>query len=107
MEKLFISIHPHQAKSKELLRACHMISDQTHEVPGCMDSRIRAGIGEEKTIHLEQYWSERHLLDDYFRSDHFSAMLGAMKLLGENYEITLNDGALKEGMNAVEHARAT
>ena len=44
MEKLFISIHPHQAKSKELLRACHMISDQTHEVPGCMDSRIRAGI---------------------------------------------------------------
>lgn len=72
-----------------------------------MDSRVRAGIGKEKTIHLEQYWSERHLLDDYFRSDHFSALLGAMKLLGENYEVTLNDGALKEGMNIVEHARAT
>jgi hypothetical protein len=41
------------------------------------------GEKDENGIILEQHWKQRYLLDGYFRSDHFSALLGAMKLLAE------------------------
>jgi hypothetical protein len=44
-------------------------------------------------------------LDNYFRSDHFSALLGAMKWLGMAYEILINGGTPEEGMDAVKRAR--
>ena len=107
MEKLIITVLPHEIKHKELLRACQMISDQTGKEVGCMDSRVLKGDSDGKDVILEQHWRERHLLDDYFRTDHFTALLGAMKLLGKNYEVTINEGTQEEGMTAVVNARAT
>ena len=47
----------------------------------------------------------RSELDAHFRSDVFSALLGAVKLLGETHEIRINTGSQTEGMAAVEMAR--
>ena len=105
MEKLNIAIYPHLAKRKELLRACHLISGKTLEQNGCMDSRVLPGSSKDSAIHLEQQWHKRNLLDDYFRSDHFSALLGAIKLLADKYELTINDGSPAEGINSVNRAR--
>ena len=105
MEKLTISIYPYQAKRRELLGACHMISRKTLEETGCMDCRVLSGSGEKNFIHLEQDWRKRNLLDDYFRSDHFSALLGAMKLLAIKYELTINNGSATEGSHWVNRVR--
>jgi len=105
MEKLKIAIYPHLAKGKELLGACHLISSKTLEQTECMDSRVLSGDCEDCVIHFEQHWHKRYLLDDYFRSDHFSALLGAMKLLAEKYELTINDGSPAEGIYSVNRAR--
>ena len=56
-------------------------------------------------INLEETWVDRLALDAHFRSDIFSALLGAMKLLGETHEIRINTGSQTEGMAAVEMAR--
>jgi quinol monooxygenase YgiN len=107
MEKLVMSVYPHQTKRKEMLSAGHMISSQTLEETGCMDCRVFPGRGEESVIHLEQYWRTRHQLDEYFRSDHFTALLGAMKLLAIKYELTINDSSPTEGIHWVNRARNT
>ena len=105
MEKLEITIHPHKTKRKELVNACQMIVEQTRKEDGCIDSRLLKGEKDEEGIILEQHWKQRHLLDGYFRSDHFSALLGAMKLLAVDYELIINDGSPSEGALFVDRSR--
>lgn len=105
MEKLKITIHPHEIKRKELLNACQMIVEQTRKEAGCLDSRLLKGEKDENGIILEQHWKQRHLLDGYFRSDHFDALMGAMKLLAIDYEIALNDGTPEHAKVAIKSAR--
>jgi quinol monooxygenase YgiN len=105
MEKLEITVHPHMIKRKELLNACQMIVDQTRKEDGCLVSRLLKGEKDENGILLEQHWKQRYLLDDYFRSDHFSALLGAMKLLARNWEMAINGGTPEKANEAVKNAR--
>lgn len=105
MEKLKITFHPRENKRKELLNACQMIVDQTRKEAGCIDSCVLKGEKDENGIILEQHWKQRHLLDGYFRSHHFSALLGAMKLLAVTYEVIINNGTHAEGIDAVDRAR--
>jgi quinol monooxygenase YgiN len=107
MEKLGITIHPHKTKRKELLNACQMIVEQTRKEAGCMDGRLLKGEKDEYDIILEQHWKQRHLLDGYFRSDHFTALLGAMKLLAIEFEVTINDGSPYLGAFIVDRARSS
>ena len=105
MDKLTITIYPHRSKRKELQSACHMIASQTLDETGCMDCRVLLGSEEIRAIVFQQHWLKADLLDNYFRSDHFSALLGAMKLLAIDYELTINGGSSAEGMQRVNHAR--
>ncbi len=103
---LTISIITHPSERNELLSACRLITDQTRQEKGCLSCRLSQDIDNEKLINIEQTWERRSYLDEYFRSDIFSALLGAAKLLGETHEIRITDGSLNEGMEAVQAARA-
>ena len=105
MEKLEITVRPHKTKRKELLNACQMIVEQTRKENGCIDSRLLKGEMDENGIILEQHWKQRHMLDGYFRSGHFTALLGAMKLLAIDYELIINDGTPEKANEAVKNAR--
>ncbi|MBW2218475.1 MAG: antibiotic biosynthesis monooxygenase [Deltaproteobacteria bacterium] len=100
---LQITIHTRDDKRNELLRTCRLITDQTRLEGGCNSSRVSQD--NDNIIILEQQWEERSFLDSYFRSDHFSALLGAMKWLGRTYEIRINGGTQEEGGDTVKHAR--
>ena len=105
MQKLEITVHPHKTKRKELVNACQMIVEQTRKEDGCINSRLLKGEKDENGIILEQHWKQRHLLDGYFRSNHFTALMGAMKLLAIDHELTINDGSPSEGKLIVDQAR--
>ena len=105
MKTLQISIHARDGKRNELLGACRLISDQTEKETGCKDGQVSQDINNKNIIILEQQWEQRSSLNNYFTSDHFSALIGAMKWLGMTYEIRINGGTPEEGMNAVKRAR--
>jgi quinol monooxygenase YgiN len=90
MESLKISIYYHQDKKKELLRTCQSIADQASLETDCLQSRIEEDSDIEKTILLTQVWQSWPVLNTYFSSDQFRALLGAMKLFGRSYEIQIN-----------------
>jgi len=105
MELLKISIHSRENKRKELLSTCRAITDQTRQKTGCKSSQFSQDNDNENIITLEQQWEQRPPLDNYFRSDYFSALMGAMELLGRTYEIRINRGTQEEGRDAVKRAR--
>jgi len=103
---LTISVNARSSKRNELLSACRLITDQTRQEKGCLGCRLSQDIDNENFINLEQTWEHRSYLDEHFRSDIFSALLGAVKLLGETHEIRINDGSQTEGLEAVQMARS-
>lgn len=105
MALLKISIHSRENKSNELLNTCRFITDQTRQKHGCKSSRLSQDSDNRNIITLEQQWEQRSFLGNYFRSDQFSALLGAMKWLGRTYEVRINGGTQEEGRDAVKRAR--
>lgn len=95
MESLKISIHYHQGKKKELFRTCQSIADHANKETECLQSRIEEGSEDEKTILLTQIWQSWPVLNTYFSSDQFRALLGAMKLFGRSYTIQINGKSKK------------
>ena len=105
MEILQITIRTHDEKGDELLRTCQLIADQTLQKSGCESSLFSQNKADESLINLEQKWEDRSSLINYFRSDHFTALLGAMKWLGQSYDIRINGGTHEEGMKIVTSER--
>jgi quinol monooxygenase YgiN len=103
---LTISVNARSSKRNELLSACRLITDQTRQEKGCLGCRLSQDIDNENFINLEETWEHRSYLDEHFRSDIFSALLGAVKLLGETHEIRINDGSQTEGLEAVQMAQS-
>ena len=105
MEILQITISARDDKRDELLRTCQLISDQTLQESGCESSLTSQKNADEDLISVEQRWDHRSSLNNYFRSDHFTALLGAMKWLGQFYDIRINGGTHEEGMKIVNYER--
>jgi quinol monooxygenase YgiN len=105
MEVLQITIRTRHDKRDELLRTCQLISDQTFQESGCESSLTSQKNDDVDLISVEQRWDHRSSLNDYFRSDHFTALLGAMKWLGQSYVIQINGGTHEEAMKIVSYER--
>ena len=105
MEILQISISARHDKRDELLRTCQLISDQTFQESGCESSLASQKNDDVDLISVEQRWDHKSSLNNYFRSDHFTALLGAMKWLGRSYDIRINGGTHEEGMKIINYER--
>ena len=103
---LTISVTAQSGKRSELLSACRLIFEQTRQKRGCLSCRLSQDIDNENIVNIEETWEHRSYLEAHFRSDVFSALLGAVKLLGENHDIRINDGSTTEGFEAVQSARS-
>ncbi len=102
---LTISVNAQSNKFNELLSACRLITDEARQEKGCLECHLYQDIDNKNVIIIEETWERRSYLDDHFRSDIFSALLGAVKFLGKTHEIQVNDGSQTEGIEAVEAAR--
>ncbi len=107
MEELLVKILAREDKRSELLQTCHHIAERTLQVPGCKGSLLLQDSEKGDLITLEQQWDRRSLLNDYFRSEHFTALLGAMKWLGQSFEIQINGSTHEEGMKVIQFERMT
>ena len=103
---LTISVKAHPSKRNELSSTFELITDKTRQAKGCLSCHLFHDIDNENLINIEETWERRSYLAGHFRSDIFSALLGAVKLLGETHEIRINRGSQTEGLEAVQTARS-
>jgi len=90
----------------ELLSTFRLIINQIRQEKGCLDCRFLQDIDNENIIHVEERWERRSFMENHFRSDRFSALLGAIQVLGESYEIRINESSRTEGIETVQAAQA-
>jgi quinol monooxygenase YgiN len=106
MVTLTISTHVQPDKRDELWSTLQLVIDRTEGEMGCLDSRLAWDANDQNMIRMDQTWSDYARLHAYFRSDLFSALLGAVKLLGVSHAIRIDDGSEAEGREAVQRARS-
>jgi len=87
--------------------ACRLITDQARNEKDCEISNVYQDSVSENIITVEQHWKKWPSMKNYFLSDHFTALMGAMKWLGKSYEIRISGGTPKEGMDAFKRASNT
>ena len=88
------------------MSTCRIIAEQTRQEKGCLDFCLMLEFDNENIIHIEQRWKHRSFMEDHLRSDLFSALIGAIQVLGQSYEIRINESSRTEGMEAVQAAQA-
>jgi quinol monooxygenase YgiN len=107
MDELLIKVRARDDKISELLQTSQHITERTLQIPGCINSILHQAGDKGALITLKQKWDNRSSLNNYFRSDHFTALLGAMKWLGKSYDIRINGGTHEEGMKIIKFERGS
>ena len=93
-------------KRTEVLQTIKTLIGPIRGEPGCMSCYYCVDAEEEHTVIFKQEWQTNEDLAAHLRSDHFSVLLGLMKLLSIEPEIMFSTIASREGAEAITKARA-
>jgi len=100
VEMLRICVHARDDKRNELMRTFQLINDQATREEGCTDCQLSQDSQNRNIITMQQQWQRWALLTTYLGSDHFKALLGAMKSLSRTYEIKITSSHYNSGRDS-------
>lgn len=92
-------------KRMEVLQTIKSLLEPIRNEPGCISCYCCVDAEVEHIIVFRQEWKTNEDLDAHLNSDHFSVLLGAMKLLCAEPEIRFNIIASTAGKEAITAAR--
>jgi len=93
-------------KRKEVLQTVKAILGPIRRERGCISCHCYADVEDESVFFFEEVWKTREDLEDHLRSDHFSVLNGAMRLLRAEPDIRFNTIVSTVGLEAIKAARA-
>jgi quinol monooxygenase YgiN len=92
-------------KRREILHTIKTLLGPIRNEPGCISCYCCVDAEAEQIIIFKQEWKTNEDLAAHLRSDHFTILLGAMKLLSIEPEIKFNTIATTAGAEAITAAR--
>jgi quinol monooxygenase YgiN len=92
-------------KRREILHTIKTLLGPIRNEPGCISCYCCVDAEAEDIIIFKQEWKSNEDLAAHLRSDHFTILLGAMKLLSIEPEIKFNTIATTAGAETITEAR--
>jgi quinol monooxygenase YgiN len=92
-------------KRGEILQTIQSLLDPIRSEPGCISCYCCVDSEAEQVIIFRQEWESNEALAAHLKSDHFSILLGAMKLLSVEPELRFNTITATAGAEVVAAAR--
>ncbi len=83
-------------KRKEILQTLTVILGPIRREPGCISCHCYVDIEDQNLIFMREEWTTKRSLDTHLRSPLFGVLIGAMKLLNDEPEISFNSVAPRE-----------
>jgi quinol monooxygenase YgiN len=91
-------------KRKEVLQTVKAILGPIRRERGCVSCNCYVDVEDERVLFIEEEWKTREDLDNHLRSDHFSVLNGAMRLLHVEPDIKFNTISSTAGPEAIKAA---
>jgi len=92
-------------KRKEVLQTIKAILGPIRRERGCISCNCYVDLEDESVLFIDEEWKTRDDLENHLRSDHFSVLNGAMRLLRVEPEIRFNTIASTAGLEAIKAAQ--
>jgi len=92
-------------KQTEVMQTLLSMIEPTENVAGCLSCHVSRNIEDKNVFSLIEEWNNREDLEDHFKSDRFSVLLGTKSLLCEPPQIEIHTVSHSEGMETVKTAR--
>lgn len=89
----------------EIMQTLVSMIEPTQNGKGCMSCHVLRDMEDKNVFSLIEEWETREDLDDYIRSDRFSALLGTKSLLSEPQQIEIHTVSHSGGMEIVKSIR--
>ncbi|MCP4693811.1 MAG: antibiotic biosynthesis monooxygenase [Desulfobacterales bacterium] len=91
MLSVVIKVQAPPSRLDELSRSCRLEIVKIRREAGCLGSVLSRDAVDGAILTVEETWENRACLDAHFRSDHFSALIGAMKQRGGRLRVYLKN----------------
>jgi quinol monooxygenase YgiN len=93
-------------KREEILQTIKTLLGPIRNEPGCVSCYFCVDAEDEHIVIFRQEWKTNEDLAAHLKSEHFSVLLGVMKLLSIEPEIRINTIASTAGAEVIAAARA-
>src|SRR5262247_3234737 len=90
---------------RELVQTVRSLLRNIQGQKGCLGSHLYSELGDEDALCLIEEWETQEDLNNYFRSDDFAILFGAVNLLKKSSAIEFRLLTPMAGIEAVESAR--
>jgi quinol monooxygenase YgiN len=85
-----ISLNVWPEKRQEFIQTLRSLYREIMTCKGFKNSRLFQNMDHFNSFTIVQEWEEEQALDKFIKSDRFSVLLGALRVLGETAEIRYN-----------------
>ena len=84
-------------KFDEFVDSVRFLSNEIREEQGCLDFRLCRDLDKKGAYCVLGEWKTRQAMETHFRHDNFSVLIGAAKVLGEDFEMRIGETLEKGG----------
>jgi quinol monooxygenase YgiN len=92
----------HYDKRDEFLQTLRSIQTGLKEETGLKKSSLYQDMNDPTVFHLIEEWTTQDFMERYIRSERFSVLMGALKVLCAEAEVTYQIGSSKLGAKLAE-----
>ena len=78
-------------KLDELIDSLRYLSSGIREEQGCLDFSLYRDLEKKDTYRVSGEWQTRQAMEAHFRREKFSVLIGAARVLGEDFEMSIGE----------------
>ena len=78
-------------KLDELIDSLRNLSSGIREEQGCLDFSLYRDLEKKDTYRVSGEWQTRQAMEAHFRREKFSVLIGAARVLGEDFEMSIGE----------------
>ena len=81
----------------EFIDSLRHLSSEIREEQGCHDFSLYRHLAKKEAYRVLGKWKTRQAMEAHFKRDNFAVLIGAAKVLGEDFEMSIDETLEKGG----------
>jgi len=95
-----------EKKLDEFIDSLRFLSNEIREEQGCLDFSLYRDLEKKNAYSVLGKWKMRQAMEDHFKQEKFPVLMGAARVLGESFEMSIGETLEKGRPNIHDGQRA-
>ena len=80
-----------ESKLDEFIDSLRFISSEIRQEEGCLDFSLYRDLEKKDVYRVIEEWKTRQAMEEHFKRENFSVLIGAGRVLGEDFEMSIGE----------------